>query len=140
MKSKKCKTKHCRGRATKTGKSPHCSKCRSRKWREKYPAHYAYAKLRGSAKRRGKTFFLTRKRFVELWNEGLKFNHGREGHNLTVNRINNSLGYQDDNVELMTRSENSRKRYVPYFQGKGPSQDEIEQTGQEIREMMCNEQ
>lgn len=42
-------------------------------------------------------------------------NHGRTKFCLSVNRLNNDLGYADDNVELLTVSENARKRYVPYF-------------------------
>jgi len=52
---------------------------------------------------------------MELWNQGLKDNHGKGAGFLSIDRIRNSDGYSDTNVQLLTLSQNVRKNFVPYF-------------------------
>lgn len=51
---------------------------------------------------------------------------------MSINRIQNSRGYFDDNVEFLTLSENSRRRFVPYFKNKAAEQAAIAETQNEI--------
>lgn len=120
-----CKTKFCRGRYhIKSHSRPYCQKCNTRRWKEKYPGHYAYNNLRHRAKQRGHSFTLTRERFMELWNQGLKDNHGKGAGFLSVDRIRENEGYHDGNVQLLIIGENIRKHYVPYFQNQKPRDEQ----------------
>jgi len=101
----------------------------ARRWKEKHPVSYYYHKLRTSARRRGKAFSLSRKRFEELWLSGLAQNHGRTAMSLSIDRINDKRGYHDDNVRLLTLSFNSRRRFVPFF-----DQQDVAETSQKIKE------
>lgn len=108
----KCRTKFCRGVTSKTGHSPYCSKCRSRKWKAVNPLRYSYIKLKNRAKERGHEFTLTfedYQRFaVETGYDKLK---GKEGHSLSINRKDATRGYHADNIEAISLSMNSRLRY-----------------------------
>lgn len=115
FKARKCATKLCRGLTTSGCHSPYCGKCRTRRWKAAYPAHEKFNNLRKRAKQRGHTFTMTREKYVELWDNWLKHNHGRAAWAFTIDRIKSSKGYSDDNVQVLTRSENSRKEYVPFF-------------------------
>lgn len=113
MKPTRCRTKFCRGRTTKTGKSPYCAKCRGRRFKEKFPLKYAFSHLRGRAKERGHDFKLTFEQYqkfaVEIGYDQLK---GKHAHSLSINRKDNSKGYHIDNIEAVTLSHNSRLRYA----------------------------
>lgn len=113
--TKKCETKFCRGITVKSGHSPYCAKCRSRRFKAKFPDKYAFNKLRNRAGERGHSFTLSFGKFKELWDSGLAKNHGRGIGFLSIDRIRNEFGYSDDNVRLLLYSENSRKKYVPFF-------------------------
>lgn len=112
----KCATKFCRGRASVSGKSPYCSKCRSRRFREKHPITAAFMNLKASANRRGIEFTITLEYFTAFWKENdLDGNYGCKAGDLTVDRKNETLGYIPGNLQALTNSENVRKRWVPYF-------------------------
>jgi hypothetical protein len=109
----KCATKNCRGRVTKTGRSRYCSKCRSRRWRDKYPLHYSFKNLRVRAKQRGREFSLTREQYVEF---AVKTDYGRlkgkTSLSLSLDRKNNDEGYHLWNIQAITLRENSRKQFT----------------------------
>ena len=112
-----CLTDFCRNVVhRKNAHSPYCSKCRNRRWREKFPLHYSFKNLRVRAKQRGKDFTLTRQEYIKF---AIQTDYasmkGRSSLSLTINRIDNSRGYHADNIESITKSENSRKQFVPYF-------------------------
>ena len=113
----KCATKFCRGHTTKSGRSRFCSKCRSRRWRDKFPLHYSFKNLRVRAKQRGKEFTLTRDEYICF---AIKTDYaqmkGKTSLSLSIDRIDDSLGYTKDNIQAITLRENSRKQFVPYFQ------------------------
>jgi hypothetical protein len=113
----KCRTKNCRGQITKSGRSHYCSKCRSRRWRDKFPLHYSFKNLRVRAIQRGKEFTLTREQYVEF---AVKTDYGRlkgkTSLSLSLDRIDDTRGYTKDNIQAITLRENSRKQFVPYFQ------------------------
>lgn len=105
----KCLTKRCRGLASKTGRSPYCSKCRSKRWREKHPLTAHYHDLRNRAKQRGKEFSLTIFDYACFWfSSCYAQKHGKAKGSLSINRIDNSKGYVPGNVEALTLSLNAR--------------------------------
>jgi len=136
MKLPKCRTKYCLGLCLKSGRSPFCSKCRTRHWRERNPISYFFAKLRTRAKERGHAFSLTREQFAALWQQkGL--NGGKTKFSLSFHRIRNGEGYHHRNVELRTLSENSRLRFVPFFKNKADEEAAISETSAQIRDFMA---
>ena len=114
-KAKKCASRGCRHLVFKSGKSPYCSRCRSRRWKARNPAKYAFHHLRNRAGERGHSFTLSFEKFTELWNSGLAQNHGRGIGFLSIDRIKNDLGYSDDNVRLLLYEVNSRRQFVGFF-------------------------
>jgi hypothetical protein len=108
----RCRTPRC-GRLTKP-KSPWCGRCASRKWAKEHPVAYAYAHLRGNAKRRGHPFTLTFEAFARLCDEtGYLHGKGRMSDCLSIDRIDPTKGYADDNVRVITVSMNSRFSHAP---------------------------
>jgi hypothetical protein len=109
----KCATKNCRGRITKTGRSHFCSKCRSRRWRDKFPLHYSFKNLRVRAIQRGKEFTLTRDEYISF---AIKTDYakmkGKTSLSLSIDRKNNDLGYTKDNIQAIALRENSRKQFT----------------------------
>lgn len=107
-KAEKCKTKWCRNQ-----KAPNrniCHKCKSRKAVAKYPEKYAFYKLRHNAKRRGVPFELTMDEFIDFCREtGYMEKPGRGREALTVDRIDNRVGYKRDNIRAISNSENASK-------------------------------
>lgn len=110
----KCVTKFCRGVTNKSGHSPFCSKCRSRRWKAKYPLHYSYKQLRNDAKRREKEFQLTLDEYIEFANRtGYATMKGREAHFLSIDRRDPLKGYSADNIRALTvRANSARVHYV----------------------------
>lgn len=110
---KRCRTRNCRGLVTKSGKSPYCSKCRSRRWAERHPLHYSFKNLKVRAKQRGKVFTLTRDEYLKFAKETdygrLK---GKTSLSLSIDRKDNSKGYSADNIAAITIRENCRKQWV----------------------------
>jgi len=112
-KPNKCLTKRCRGRCYKSGKSPYCSKCRSRRFAEKNPIKYHFSKLRNRAKERGKEFTLTLEQYTYFWNtSGYAERRGKTAQSLSINRKDNSKGYHFDNIEAIPLTWNARFQYA----------------------------
>lgn len=103
----KCKTKYCKGRNDQGG---HCWKCIKRKYAEKYPVKYAYQVLKNNSKRRGIKFTLTLQEFIRFCvKTKILLGRGREKDCYSIDRIDNSKGYEADNIQVLTVSENSKK-------------------------------
>ena len=131
----KCKTKYCRGIATKTGRSPYCAKCRTRHWRDKHPAAYFLLKLKHRAKRRGKEFSLTLEQFKTFCDESMYLQlKGRSALSLSIHRSDNERGYHFDNITAITVSANSRLSRVPYFKDKEAERQAIEEAEWAVHE------
>lgn len=112
----KCRTKFCRGVAWKHCKNVHCPKCVNRRWRERNPLRYFFNKLRYRARERGKVFTITFEYYCQLvLASGYLEKKGKTASSLSLNRINDALGYVPGNIEVITLSENSRKAWVPYY-------------------------
>ena len=91
------------------GKSK-CHGCRSREYRTKFPERKAFYDLRHSAKRRKIQFTLTMEEFIELVTQtGYMERRGRFYDSLTIDRVNNHLGYTKENVRVITKHHNSCK-------------------------------
>jgi len=84
---------------------------------ETNPLGYTYSLLKTNAKRRGKVFTLTLEQFRQFCTETdylvLK---GKQGSNLSIDRKDNSKGYEVGNLQVLTLSANSRKGcgYCPF--------------------------
>jgi hypothetical protein len=95
-----------------------CAACARRSWALRNPEKYLYANLRGNARRRGKYFGITFPEFCEfLKREGyLDKIRGRTKYSVSIDRIENELGYILANMRTLSISANSEKRhYVDYF-------------------------
>lgn len=92
----KCATKYCRNTRAKNRRI--CNKCKSRKWRANNPLLAAYYNKRAHANKMHREFTLTVEQFSEVWKP-----------KMSIDRINNNLGYIPGNVQTLSISENSRK-------------------------------
>ena len=91
--------------------TPICNCCKRRRWRINNPFHYMYSELKRSAKRRGIYFHLHRGEFIQFcidnqlyWNSA-KFT----ADSLTVDRIDNDLGYTINNIQVLSNRDNVAK-------------------------------
>ena len=109
-----CKTKFCRGQVLANSKSPFCSKCRSRRFKEKHPLKYYFNLLRCRARERGKLFLLKFEEY-EAFCRSTNYDQlkGKTALSLSIDRIDNSGPYSAENIQAITLAENSRKRFVP---------------------------
>jgi hypothetical protein len=104
----------CRGRTTSGGRSPLCSKCRARQWKERFPLRYSFHHLRNRARERGHTFEISFAQYKEFARStGYADLKGKHSSSLSIHRIDNSIGYRADNISCVTMSENSRLQYAP---------------------------
>lgn len=87
-----------------------CNTCKSKRYREKNPLRYAYNTLRSNSKRRGISFSLTFEEFKEFATETKYIlGKGKSRDSLTIDRIDDSKGYEIENIQVLTNSENVRK-------------------------------
>lgn len=88
-----------------------CPKHRHRFRKENNLLLYTYNALKYNAKRRGKPFSLTIEEFAQFCEESnylaLK---GKHKNNMTIDRINSSLGYEIGNIQIMRHGDNSKKQ------------------------------
>lgn len=127
-KNGKCATPYCRNKAyifkAKGGdivRFSRCNKCRQRRYRERNPVSAAYFNLKAHAKARGIEFDLTFEQFnvfcIQTGYDKLK---GKTKECLTVDRIENELGYTVSNIRAIIMQENSFKGTRPYTQEECP--------------------
>lgn len=129
----KCAAKGCRGVATKSGRSPYCSRHRMSRWADAHPLSRAFHNLRTHARERGILFTLTIEQFKAFAEKTdyMKYK-GKSSMSLQIDRKDNSRGYHADNIRACSLRENTRKNFVPYFQSYKEST--MEQTKREIAE------
>jgi hypothetical protein len=123
---RRCATKRCRKPVFKLHRSPYCSRCRTRRFKARFPLKWAFNMLRGNAKRRGKLFALTYAQYEQLAiATGYAEQKGKLATCLSIDRIDNNGGYSLDNIRVVAVSVNAarqnRQAYVPYFQGLSDS-------------------
>lgn len=81
-------------------------------WRLNNPMKAAYQTLKYNSKRRNIEFGLTFEEFEEFAiKEDYIGKKGRLGTSYTIDRIDERLGYTKDNIQILTRSQNSLKRW-----------------------------
>lgn len=120
----KCATKFCRRLVHKTGKSPFCARCRSRRFKEKFPLKYSFNKLKQRARERGHAFNLTYDQYEKFAVEsGYALDKGKQPTSLSIDRIEGSKGYEVGNIRVLTLSENTRKEFVNYPGKDGPPKE-----------------
>jgi hypothetical protein len=108
MKRKTCTTPDCHKEAGK--KSSYCHTCRHRREKEKDPQAYTYGVLRRNARRRGISFELSFKEFLQFaCRTEYLIGKGRTAEGLTIDRIDTGQGYKADNIQALTCSDNARK-------------------------------
>ena len=103
-----CKTKYCRNQTK--GKRILCAKCASRKWREENPVKASYANLKNNAKRRGKAFEITLEWYKEFAvRTKYIYGKGRTRESLHIDRIDETKGYTEDNLQALENHKNVTK-------------------------------
>lgn len=104
----RCRTPTCRKKRSK--KDPLCPMCRKRHERETNPARYVFNTLKSNARRRKKDFEISFEYFLSLCAEsGYLEGRGQTSTSLSIDRINNYLGYVEGNLRVITVAENSGK-------------------------------
>ena len=93
-----------------------------------------YLDLKNRAGQRGHEFTITFEYYYQtVWlDSGYADKHGKTKECLSVDRADNSKGYIEGNLQVLTVSENSRKRYVPYFKNKADEEAAILETQKQI--------
>lgn len=87
-----------------------CWKCTKAKWRECHPVRAMFHKVKWSAKLRNIPFNLTFEEFC-LFDDLTDYVARRclAGEDITIDRVNENLGYEKDNLQVLTRGENASK-------------------------------
>lgn len=89
-----------------------CNTCKSRRWRLRNPLRELWHNIKRSAKKRNKEFNLDFDKFkLFVKNTGYDKKSGRGKNSSTIDRINNNLGYTDNNIQVLTRSKNTIKYF-----------------------------
>ena len=104
----KCQVRWCRNESAPNRKI--CYTCKSWDYIKRNPELMVWHWIKKSAKRRGIKFDLDKLLFIE-W---LKRNNyvplaGRKGNQISIDRIIPELGYTINNIQLLTKSENTKK-------------------------------
>ena len=117
----------CVARCRKPGKvikgSPHflCHRHLQQRWRLNSPKQSAYANLRDHAKARGLEFSLDEKYFAGFMDCAAAWDLGAEkrGDKVTIDRRDETIGYREGNLQVLTLSENvakiNRIRHLPAY-------------------------
>jgi len=108
----KCATKQCRNERAK--RRTLCHKCKARRYAKNNPIQISYQNLRGNAKKRGKQFDLTFDEFKE-WAVKTEYmmGKGKSKNGFHVDRIREYEGYNINNIQVLTNSQNVKK-YLKY--------------------------
>jgi hypothetical protein len=87
-----------------------------RTWKENNPLRYKYNKLRDNARRRGKQFTISFDYFKNFIEENWEYmsKSGRTKRSLHIDRKEVHLGYVPGNLQILTCSENCKKRHEEY--------------------------
>lgn len=103
-----CAVAYCRRRRVKGRRI--CHKCRMVKWRAANPMRSAYCTLRDHAKARKLSFTISFDQYRELCSTtGYLDKKGNKVGCLHLDRIDPTLGYDYDNIQVLSCSENTAK-------------------------------
>lgn len=90
--------------------SNYCHTCIKRKYANKYPLKYCFQVLKNNAKRRCKEFSLTLDQFRGFVSDtDYLALRGRTSECLTIDRIDNDIGYHIENIRAISMSANASK-------------------------------
>jgi hypothetical protein len=96
----------------KADKKRFCCKHHARYQKETNLASYTYSLLKQNAKMRGKEFTLTLDEFKQLCIETNYLElKGKNKKSASIDRIGHKKGYSFDNIQILTLSANSQKRW-----------------------------
>lgn len=113
----RCATPYCKNKVPHNG---HCTKCRSRKWREANPIKYSFYNLRNRARRDGIPFTITFEQFDD-WCFKVHYigmEKGRGANARSVDRRYNDIGYHIDNIQVMKKRDNVIKFFTYDYRNK----------------------
>jgi hypothetical protein len=87
-----------------------CYRCIQAQWRERHPLRAMYNKVKWSAALRDVPFKLTFEEFCDF-DAATDYTARRTlaGEDITIDRKDETKGYEKDNLQVLTRGENSRK-------------------------------
>ena len=102
----------------KGNKKGYCNKHHNEHQRSNNPEGFHYSRLKQRAKRREKTFDLTLDEFKKFCKEtGYIDKKGKSKHSASLDRIDPEKGYSYNNIQLLTVSQNSKKRWSDLKEG-----------------------
>jgi hypothetical protein len=112
-----CIVKFCRNQRGK-GRS-YCHACARLMYTRRHPQKAYYQNLRRHTKERGIGFTLSYERFVAV-TQGFDWKQYSvpHGQRMSIDRIDVSRGYDDDNIQPLTVSENCRKQNALDYKGR----------------------
>jgi len=97
----------------KGSKKKYCNKCHAKLQKSSNPVGYTYNLLKQNAVRRGVPFSLSLSDFRKFCDEsGYLNSKGRTKECSSIDRIIPELGYRIDNIQILTVSNNSIKRWT----------------------------
>lgn len=95
---------------TNVGSDKFCSKHRKRQQKKNNLVAYTFNLLKSNAKRRGKFFDLTLDQFKTFCKEtGYLVLKGKKCESASIDRIDHSLGYSIDNLQVLSLRDNGTK-------------------------------
>jgi hypothetical protein len=110
-KGAKCSAFRCM--TDKAAKDHLCSKHRARAYKLKNPEAYTFNVLRSNAKRRGVAFDLTLPEFTLFcMNTNYIEGKGKKGGSMSIDRIDPSVGYTVENIQILTLADNASKMHT----------------------------
>lgn len=108
---KRCPAFGCRNQ--KASKQAFCAKHVHRKKKAEKPLRYAFDLMKNNARTRGVVFELSFVEFVQFCRvTGYMENKGRRATALHIDRIEISLGYRADNIQVLSNSDNVKKQHT----------------------------
>jgi hypothetical protein len=109
MEEKRCATPYCLNSPVKHRTL--CHKCRSKQYRDKNKLKATYQIMKDNAKRRNIEFSITLPEFKQFCTDtGYLEIKGTEAESGTVDRIDPRYGYTLNNIQVLTLSENVKKK------------------------------
>ena len=103
------------------------------RFKELHPLAYSWGNLKRRARQRGIAFTLTLEEYTAF---AIKTDYaamkGKSSLSLTIDRVDNGLGYHAFNVQAITMKENCRKQFVPFFNQGVPRDLLIEYHNEEV--------
>lgn len=87
-----------------------CSRCKNKRYEDKYPIKVAYHRLKGHAKARGKVFTISEEYFTKFCVEvDYIAKRGTSKTSYHIDRIIEELGYIEGNLQILQNPDNVKK-------------------------------